>query len=48
MRHFNWSIKAKARRNTGTGRMRYMKTMTRRFKHGFREGATAKKMVKST
>ena len=48
MRHFNWALKAKARRTTGAGRMRYMKTMTRRFKHGFREGSQAKKQVKSS
>ena len=27
------------RKTTGTGRMRYMKDLTRRFKNGFREGA---------
>ena len=48
MRNFNWALKAKARRSTGAGRMRYMKTMTRRFKHGFREGTQAKKQVKSS
>ena len=26
------------RKTTGTGRMRYMKDLTRRFKNGFREG----------
>ena len=45
MRSYNWGLKAKGRRTTGTGRMRYMKTMTRRFKHGFREGGQAKKQV---
>ncbi len=35
--------KARGRRTIGTGRMRYMKTMTRRFKNGFREGTQAKK-----
>ena len=30
------------RKTTGTGRMRYMKDLTRRFKNGFREGASAK------
>lgn len=34
----NWSIKAKRRRTEGTGRMRYVKTITRRLKNGFREG----------
>ena len=42
MRSFNWSQKAKGRRTVGTGRMRYMKTMTRRFKNGFKEGTQAK------
>jgi large subunit ribosomal protein L37e len=45
MRQYNWGEKAKRRRSEGTGRMRYMKTMTRRFKNGFREGTIAKKQV---
>jgi large subunit ribosomal protein L37e len=45
MRNFNWGEKAKGRRTTGTGRMRYLKTMTRRFKNGFREGTQAKKQA---
>merc|ERR1719200_85771 len=40
MRKYNWSKKAKRRRTTGTGRMRHMKHMSRRFKNGFREGTT--------
>ena len=47
MRNFNWGQKAKGRRTVGTGRMRYMKTLTRRFKNGFREGPQAKKMIDS-
>eukprot|EP00986_Skeletonema_menzelii_P004159 scaffold1394_cov150-Skeletonema_menzelii.AAC.2 len=47
MRNFNWGQKAKGRRTVGTGRMRYMKTLTRRFKNGFREGTQAKKMIAS-
>ena len=39
-----WAQKAKRRRTTGTGRMRYMKDLPRRFKNGFREGTTAKPM----
>ena len=35
----NWSTKAIGRRTTGTGRMRYLKPLPRRFKNGFREGA---------
>ena len=34
----NWSQKAIRRKTTGTGRMRYMKDLSRRFKNGFREG----------
>jgi len=39
----NWAAKAKRRRTQGTGRMRHMRTMPRRFKNGFREGTTATK-----
>ena len=46
MRQYNWSTKAKGRRTEGTGRMRYMKSMTRKFKNGFREGTQAKKQIK--
>mmetsp|Transcript_3468 Transcript_3468/g.7874 ORF Transcript_3468/g.7874 Transcript_3468/m.7874 type:complete len:93 (+) Transcript_3468:73-351(+) len=45
MRQFNWGQKAKGRRTIGTGRMRYQKTMTRKFKNGFREGTQAKKQT---
>merc|ERR1712108_98331 len=45
MRKYNWSAKALRRRTTGTGRMRYLKTMPRRFKNGFREGTQAKKIT---
>ncbi|RHY32762.1 hypothetical protein DYB32_002271, partial [Aphanomyces invadans] len=38
MRKYNWSVKALRRRTTGTGRMRYLKTVPRKFKNGFREG----------
>lgn len=31
-------MKGKRRKTTGTGRMRYLKDMSRRFKNGFREG----------
>jgi hypothetical protein len=34
----NWSVKAIGRKTTGTGRMRYLKTLPRRFNKGFREG----------
>ena len=38
----NWSVKAIGRKTTGTGRVRYLKTLPRRFKNGFREGTVAK------
>ena len=47
MRRYNWGAKAKRRRTDGTGRMKYLKTMSRRFKNGFREGTQAKKVAKN-
>nr|XP_025840008.1 protein FAM227A isoform X1 [Vulpes vulpes] len=41
-RKYNWSAKAKRRNTTGTGRMRHLKIVYRRFRHGFREGTTPK------
>jgi len=41
MRRYHWANKALRRRTQGTGRMRYMKTVARRFKNGFREGTQA-------
>uniref|UniRef100_A0A7S1AU99 60S ribosomal protein L37 n=1 Tax=Noctiluca scintillans TaxID=2966 RepID=A0A7S1AU99_NOCSC len=38
MRHYNWAHKSARRRPVGSGRMRHLKTMARRFKNGFREG----------
>ena len=38
----NWSVKANRRKTTGTGRMRHLKIVYRRFKNGFREGSQAK------
>jgi hypothetical protein len=35
----NWGMKAKRRKTTGTGRMRYMKEVPRKFKNGFQTGA---------
>mmetsp|Transcript_133937 Transcript_133937/g.244291 ORF Transcript_133937/g.244291 Transcript_133937/m.244291 type:complete len:163 (-) Transcript_133937:50-538(-) len=40
IRSYEWSVKAKRRKTPGTGRMKYMKTLPRRFKNGFREGTT--------
>ncbi|OGM46347.1 hypothetical protein ABOM_004756 [Aspergillus bombycis] len=37
-RKFNWSEKAKRRKTTGTGRMRHLKEVHRRFKNGFQTG----------
>ncbi|KAG6970448.1 hypothetical protein JG688_00004868 [Phytophthora aleatoria] len=37
----NWSQKALRRRTTGSGRMRHLKNVQRRFKNGFREGSSA-------
>ncbi|KAH9888638.1 hypothetical protein F4778DRAFT_785843 [Xylariomycetidae sp. FL2044] len=37
----NWSEKAKRRKTSGTGRMRYLKDVTRRFKNGFQTGVPA-------
>jgi large subunit ribosomal protein L37e len=37
----NWSEKAIRRKTTGTGRMRYLRNVPRRFKSGFREGNVA-------
>jgi len=44
LRKYNWGAKALRRRTTGTGRMRYLKHLPRRFKNGFREGTQAKKV----
>jgi hypothetical protein len=37
----NWSIKAKRRKVQGTGRMRHLGSMARRFKNGLRERTVA-------
>ena len=45
LKHFfsvNWSIKANRRKTTGTGRIRHLKGLYKRFKNGFREGTQAK------
>ncbi|KAI4222959.1 MAG: hypothetical protein LQ349_007524, partial [Xanthoria aureola] len=34
----NWGMKAKRRKTTGTGRMRTMKEIPRKFKNGFQTG----------
>jgi len=47
-RSYNWGKKAKGRHTTGSGRCRYLKTMSRRAKNGFREGTTAQKQGASS
>ncbi|GBG27426.1 60S ribosomal protein L37 [Hondaea fermentalgiana] len=42
MRRYQWGKKALRRRTEGTGRMRYLKTIPRKAKNGFREGTVAK------
>ena len=37
-----WHYKAIQKRGTGSGRMSYLKNVTRRFKNGFRSGTKAK------
>ena len=41
IRKFGWSVKAKRRKTTGTGRMRHLSDVRRRFRNGFREGTVA-------
>ncbi|CAO1634327.1 unnamed protein product [Jaminaea pallidilutea] len=43
MRNFNWGLKAKRRRTTGSGRMAHLKNVPRRAKNGFRTGVATKK-----
>mmetsp|Transcript_1275 Transcript_1275/g.2859 ORF Transcript_1275/g.2859 Transcript_1275/m.2859 type:complete len:93 (+) Transcript_1275:61-339(+) len=47
MRRYQWSKKALRRRTDGTGRMKHLKTMPRRFKNGLREGTQAKSLKAS-
>ncbi|GAA5920643.1 hypothetical protein JCM1841_006974 [Sporobolomyces salmonicolor] len=47
LRSFEWGQKAKRRHTTGTGRMSYLKGVSRRFKNGFREGTTATRKTKA-
>ncbi|KAF5211673.1 60S ribosomal protein L37A [Clavispora lusitaniae] len=41
MRSHNWALKAKRRRTTGTGRMAYLKHVSRRFHNGFQTSIKA-------
>jgi len=47
IRKFNWSEKAIRRKTTGTGRMKHLKVVFRRFRNGFREGTVAKSKKES-
>ncbi|OAV92309.1 large subunit ribosomal protein L37e [Puccinia triticina 1-1 BBBD Race 1] len=47
-RSYEWGAKAKRRHTTGTGRMRHLKDVPRRFKNGFREGTVATRKTPST
>ncbi|KAF7548074.1 hypothetical protein G7Z17_g7283 [Cylindrodendrum hubeiense] len=38
IRKYNWSEKAKRRKTVGTGRTRYLKGISRKFKNGFQTG----------
>ena len=40
-------MKSKRRRTTGTGRMRHMSTVYRKYKNGFREGTVAVKKIQA-
>ncbi|CAL9165125.1 unnamed protein product [Musa hybrid cultivar] len=44
---YNWSVKAIRRKTTGTGRMRYLRHVPRRFRSNFREGTEATPRKKS-
>ncbi|ORY28593.1 putative 60S ribosomal protein L37 [Naematelia encephala] len=48
IRSYNWGLKAKRRKTTGTGRMSHLKSVDRRFKNGFREGTSAQKKAKAS
>nr|XP_056709873.1 60S ribosomal protein L37-like [Euleptes europaea] len=43
-RKYNWRAKAKRCNTTGTGRMRHLKKVYRRFRNGFRGGTAPKPM----
>ncbi|CCF49295.1 hypothetical protein NDA14_002704 [Ustilago hordei] len=45
IRSYEWGQKAKRRKTTGTGRMRYLKNVSRRAKNGFQTGAPGKKVA---
>ncbi|KAH9388769.1 60S ribosomal protein L37 [Tyrophagus putrescentiae] len=43
IRKFNWSVKAKRRKTTGTGRTKYLKIVHRVFKNGVKGAAGNRK-----
>jgi large subunit ribosomal protein L37e len=45
IRSYEWGQKAKRRKTTGTGRMRYLKNVSRRAKNGFQTGSAGKKVA---
>lgn len=47
IRGYNWSMKALRRKSTGTGRCRYLKTLPRKFKNGFRSGSAPAARIKN-
>ncbi|KAF8160006.1 ribosomal protein L37e-domain-containing protein [Crassisporium funariophilum] len=46
IRSFEWGQKAKRRKTTGTGRMRYLKEVSRKFKNGFRNDPEIQKKTR--
>lgn len=42
----NWSVKAKRRKTTGTGRTRYLKIVQRVFKNGLKNSSAVRKARK--
>merc|ERR1712222_317822 len=44
-RRYNWSVKAKRRNTTGTGRCRHLRHTARKEKNGYRTGCQAQKKV---
>lgn len=42
MRRYHWAHKALRRRTEGTGRMKTLKTLPRRFKNGFQENSVVR------
>jgi len=48
IRKYNWSVKAKRRKTTGTGRMRHLDIVRRKYRNGFREQTQAVSQKKAT